>query len=394
LALHLAALLGCIVGILLSCVVFTNGIEWTGKRLGLHEGATGSILAAIGTALPETVIPVIAFFVPVGDSVIRAERQGVGLGAVFGSPFMLATLAMLVVGVTSIIGARRGRRAREVRPDVGVTCRDMRCFLIVYGLATAIGVVHFFFDRIESLHDFYRAYDVMKVLVATGLILAYGFYLRAGIRAGRKKASDAGGSEGGSEGGSDGGSEGGSECGRDVGRGPGALYASRILGASAGDSPPPRWLCILQSLVGLGGIIVAAHFFVEEIRIVSAEMGVPPVILALIIAPFATELPEMANSLIWTWRGRDALAVGNITGAMVFQTSIPVAIGMLATDWKLDRAAIVSALIALASVALQYAYIRKKGRLSPRLLLVSGSLYLIFLAYVLLLGAAAVPRGG
>jgi len=46
--------------ILASCELFTNSIEWTGKKFKLNKGVTGSILAAVGTALPETIVPIIA----------------------------------------------------------------------------------------------------------------------------------------------------------------------------------------------------------------------------------------------------------------------------------------------------------------------------------------------
>ena len=46
--------------ILLGATVFTNGLEWFGKKMNLSDGAVGSIFAAIGTALPETLVPIIA----------------------------------------------------------------------------------------------------------------------------------------------------------------------------------------------------------------------------------------------------------------------------------------------------------------------------------------------
>jgi cation:H+ antiporter len=85
-------------------------------------------------------------------------------------------------------------------------------------------------------------------------------------------------------------------------------------------------------------------------------------VLALLLAPLATELPEKANSLIWIREGKDSLALGNITGAMVFQATLPVAIGVGLTDWRLDRFAVLAGLLALAGalLALWSLHIRRR----------------------------------
>ena len=94
--------------ILLGAELFTNGIEWFGRKLELAEGAVGSVLAAVGTALPETMIPIIAILFGGGGDASHA----VGVGAILGAPFMLSTLAMFVTGVGvigSVAGGRPGR---------------------------------------------------------------------------------------------------------------------------------------------------------------------------------------------------------------------------------------------------------------------------------------------
>jgi cation:H+ antiporter len=73
--------------------LFTNGIEWIGERFGLSEGAVGSVLAAVGTALPETLLPLVAILLG------RSGGEDIGIGAILGAPFMLSTLAMFVLAV-------------------------------------------------------------------------------------------------------------------------------------------------------------------------------------------------------------------------------------------------------------------------------------------------------
>lgn len=79
--------------IYLACEYFVNGIEWFGKRLNLGATAVGSVLAAFGTALPESAVTFMA--VVFGDT---PEQKDLGVGAAMGGPLVLATLGYAVVG--------------------------------------------------------------------------------------------------------------------------------------------------------------------------------------------------------------------------------------------------------------------------------------------------------
>ena len=82
-------LLAALAVILFGAQLFTNGVEWIGEAFGLSEGAVGSVLAAIGTALPETLLPLIAILS--GGSVAGDE---IGVGAILGAPLVLRRLGL------------------------------------------------------------------------------------------------------------------------------------------------------------------------------------------------------------------------------------------------------------------------------------------------------------
>ncbi|HEX2128197.1 MAG TPA: hypothetical protein VHF58_03165, partial [Solirubrobacterales bacterium] len=82
--------------ILAGALVFTNAVEWAGVKLNIGEGATGSLLAAVGTAMPETLIPIVAM---IGGS---EGAEDVAIGAIIGAPFLLATIAMALVGISAL----------------------------------------------------------------------------------------------------------------------------------------------------------------------------------------------------------------------------------------------------------------------------------------------------
>jgi cation:H+ antiporter len=336
--------------ILFGAELFTNGIEWFGRKLELAEGAVGSVLAAVGTALPETMIPIIAILLGGGSE----ASHGVGIGAILGAPFMLSTLAMFVTGV-AVIFVARGRPDRTSMPvDTTVLAHDMRYFAIAY--AIAVGAA---FLPLEPVW--------LKWIVAAILIGIYAWYVKGHFEADPDVDAE------------------------DLA----PLRFRRLDPAHAVNPEVPRLRVVnLQVIAALACIVGGAYFFVGSVEHLASTLGVDPALLALVIAPIATELPEKFNSVIWIRQGKDTLAMGNITGAMVFQSTIPTVVALLfaSSAWHFtdgSRLAFASAGIAFLSSALIFIPMALAGRLTGRRLLVGGVFYLVYLLIVIaaLMGA-------
>jgi cation:H+ antiporter len=337
-------LAGAFLVILLGAELFTNGIEWFGRKLKLAEGAVGSVLAAVGTALPETMIPIIAILSGGGS----AASHGIGVGAILGAPFMLATLAMFVTGVAVLYVGRKRPNRDDMIVNTAVLAHDMRYFAIAY--AVAIGAAFLPLDPAWP-----------KWVVAAVLIGTYGWYVKGHFEDDPN---------------------------------PGAsdlppLRFNRLDPATPnGEGVIPRLRVVnLQVLTALGLIVVGAFFFVDSVEHLSVSLGLAPIIVALVIAPIATELPEKFNSVIWVRQGKDTLAMGNITGAMVFQSTIPTVVALLfaADAWHFSddsRIAFGSAAIAFVATALIFIPMARSGHLLGRRLLVGGLFYVVYLGIV------------
>jgi cation:H+ antiporter len=292
--------------------VFTNAVEWAGVRLGLGHGAVGSVLAAVATAMPESLIPIIAIITE------GQQASPVAIGAIVGAPFLLATLAMAVCGGAALIYRTRRTSAR-LQPDRNAIARDLYVVLGALLLAISVGLV---------------GARPLRVAGAAVLVAAYAVVTWKTISQGRQ------------EGGAD---------------EPASLYF-----AIRKNRPPGNLPILAQILVSIGMLIGAAQLFVSSIEHLSHGLGVDPLILTLVIAPLATELPETLNSVIWIRQGKDTLALGNITGAMVLQSMPLVAFGMLFTDWRLTAPALTALLAALAGAALSLlAVLRARGWSAP-----------------------------
>ncbi len=369
-------LLGSLAVILVAAELFTNGIEWFGHKLNLAEGAVGSVLAAVATAMPETLIPVIAILGPVilGGTATESA-QAVGVGAILGAPFMLSTLAMFVTGVAIVIFARRGRRGTDMRVNTGVLGRDVSFFVVGYGIAIGTAFVP---PEIQWV----------KWAAAALLFVIYGVYVRLHFT----DVAEEGDAE---------------ELNRlhitRVARtGPAIPVRDNIeVDVFPGDvsitgHEPPMSLIVAQVVIALALIVVGAQVFVGAVEHLSSVIGLDPTILALIIAPIATELPEKFNSVLWVRNGKDTLAMGNITGAMVFQSCLPTVLGLLFTSWTFTSGSAISfasAGVAFVATILIFGNMLRTGRLSAWTLLIGGPLYLVYVYLALFtpLGSGATP---
>lgn len=158
---------------------------------------------------------------------------------------------------------------------------------------------------------------------------------------------------------------------------------------------PRLRIVYVQVAVALALIVGGAVVFVGAVDGLAATLGIAPVILSLVIAPIATELPEKFNSVLWVRSGKDTLAMGNITGAMVFQSCIPTVIGLVfaSSAWRIDTTspesllAFASAGIAFLATAAIFLPMWRTGRLRGRGLLVGGGFYLAYLALVVVMTA-------
>jgi cation:H+ antiporter len=297
--------------VLCGALLFTNAVEWLGHRLGVGEGAVGSVLAAVGTAMPETLIAIVALL-------SASEGSGeVAIGAIVGAPFLLATLAMGLVGLFAFSYRRRREQGVNLAAHGPTLERDLLFFLAFFAAAGLLA---------------WGPPAAVRIPVGIGFLGAYVLYIRHTLRGG------------------------------------GEVQDSETLDPLLFErrrerrERPSLLLCALQLLAGLGAMVGGAHLFVEQLLGIADSLGVEALVLALILAPLATELPEKVNSFFWVREGKDALALGNISGAMVFQSTVPVGVGLLFTSWTLDGNALLSIGLGLAGGTIAYLSLHRDRR--------------------------------
>jgi cation:H+ antiporter len=283
--------------------------------------------------------------------------HGVGVGAILGAPFMLATLAMFVTGVAVWSQRRKRDTGDEVLADPAVLRKDVGYYFVAY--AIALGAAFLPSDA-----------GIARLGVAVVLVVIYAIYVRAHFTA--DPTVDA------------------PDLAHLPDLAPLRLHKLDVPGHRENTEVPRLRIVSFQVLLAVGMILVGAVVFVDAVEDLAGALGVAPAVLALIIAPIATELPEKFNSVIWVRQAKDTLALGNVTGAMVFQSCIPTVIGLTlaAETWTVDwnspesLLAFASAGIAFISMAVIFLPTVRRGKLTARALSLGGVFYAIYLVLV------------
>lgn len=317
-----ALLLGSAIVIYLACEYFVNGVEWVGRKFAVGQQATGSILAAFGTALPESVITFIA--VVFGAS---AAQKEIGVGAALGGPLVLSTIAYAVVGLTLIACRQTLPKTAAVVGEFKRLSRDQGWFLVIFAVKIALGLLVFSY----------------KPWLGVLFLGAYAAYFWKEMRG-------------------------------EHGEEEGELEPLKLTPKA---TAPATWAAVTQTLIALVVIFAASHFFVGQLDALGPMLGIKPQLLALLLSPIATELPETLNAIIWVRQGKHRLALANISGAMMIQATVPTALGLFFTPWLFDRSLVLAAVVTVSAVGVMFLAFRR-GFVSRTLLASMASLYAVF----------------
>jgi cation:H+ antiporter len=320
--------------ILVAAEVFTNALEHLGEKLKISEGVTGSLFAAVGTALPETLVPVLALL---GGTANVTTNEEIGVGAILGAPLMLSTLSTSLLAF-AVIKARGAKG--EFKPEKTGFERDLNFFIAAFAFSTlALFIPH--------------TQPAMRGALGFTLVLTYFIYIMLTLRASNALVEEGHATEADAP-----------------------MFLCRI------GLPNNMPVILAQLALGLGLLVAGAKGFIHGVEQAAALLGISALLLSLLIIPIATELPEKINSILWVRKDKDTLAFGNITGAMVFQGTLLPAIGIMLTPWEPRREVLAGVVITLIS-ALWLRWMASRGNLKVWHVWVNGALYLSYLAIAL-----------
>ncbi|HUR14123.1 MAG TPA: sodium:calcium antiporter [Mycobacteriales bacterium] len=311
--LHVLLLLGAATAIYFSCELFVNAVEHLGRVWRVGTLAVGTVLAAVGTALPESVVT--------GVAVTVGGEHDIGVGAALGGPLVLATVGYGVIGAVLLV-----RRTTLPAVQDRRLARDQTAFLAVFALKVALGLVAF----------------AWKPWLGLVFFAVYGAYVAVELRA--------------------------KDDGPELDTEPLRL---------TGSAEPGVLPVLVQVLATLAVVFGASQVFVGQLAWTGEQLGLQPTVIALLLSPVATELPEVMNAVIWVRQGKTHLALANISGSMMVQATVPSGLGVLFTEWDFDGPLLLSGLVTGAAILFLLGTLRR-GLLSPRRLAGAAGFYALF----------------
>jgi len=267
--------------VFLSALLFVNSIEFLGFRHSMGGSFVGAILSPLFTSLPELIVLLVAIFGLGG-----ASGAEIGVGTIFGEPFMASSLSYGLVGVLVLVGfffKRREHKFLEVSKTLAIP------FIFV--------TVLFPLAIIPSLIAAYYVHYLFAII----FLVCYVGYLAIMYR--RRTFELIESAE--------------------------EPYISKIF-------PHKEAGGFIQLVISVVILYFGARQMVVLVNQIAIGFGISLMGLAIIVIPAATAIPETASALIWGFRGKDTLSIASLVGEKVLYSTLFPGLGLLLTSWVLD----------------------------------------------------------
>ena len=146
------------------------------------------------------------------------------------------------------------------------------------------------------------------------------------------------------------------------------------------------WQNLAWIVIGLVCLIGGSNLFVDAATYVAHRFGIRQSIVGLTIVAGGTSLPELATSIVAAYKGRSAIAIGNVIGSNVFNILLIVGVTAVIHPLRIMGITIVDLMVMLISIGLMWLFAITKYYVSRRegwLLILSFVAYMGWLIYLL-----------
>ena len=143
---------------------------------------------------------------------------------------------------------------------------------------------------------------------------------------------------------------------------------------------------IFWIVLGLACLIIGSNLFVDAASYVAHRYGVRQSVVGLTIVAGGTSLPELATSVVAAYKGRSAIAIGNVIGSNVFNILMILGLTAVVHPMRIMGITIVDLTMMLVSIGLLWMFAFTKYYVSRKegAVLIGGfAVYMGWLFYLL-----------
>lgn len=321
-------LAGLIAGILVTFTasfLLTNLVEHIQSKTSLGRSFVGSIVAPLFTSFPELVVFLTSILAVQGE-----KGHEIGIGTLFGQPFMTATISYGLVGIAVALGfITHNRKYTTMNVDKNlaipyVFISTLFPLLLLPGIINSISL----------------QYTLGCIFLASYFLFVFTMYKK------RTHLEE-------------------------------STYSSLIFRKAL----PSEVALLVQIIAIIVGLYVGSTYMVNSLVSLSASLGINALGLSILIVPVATSIPETLSSMIWAFRGEDSLSISSLVGEKVLYSTFYPAIGLFSIQWINNQYSDMSIIFTTIVSIIFLVYVRMQKL--PIYILYSGIIFFsIFAIYI------------
>ena len=139
---------------------------------------------------------------------------------------------------------------------------------------------------------------------------------------------------------------------------------------------------IFWIVVGLGCLIYGSNLFVDAATYVAHRFGVRQSVIGLTIVAGGTSLPELATSVVAAYKGRSAIAIGNVIGSNVFNILLILGATAVISPLRIMGITIVDLMVLLVTIGFMWLFAFTKFYVSRREGAVLVGCFLLYMGWL------------
>ncbi|MEM3637849.1 MAG: hypothetical protein QXE12_04090 [Conexivisphaerales archaeon] len=287
----------------ISSLLLTNSVESLDAKTSLGTTFVGAIVTPLFTSLPEMIV----FFVAI---LFYSGSQGdkIGIGTLFGQPFITSSLSYGLIGFSIILGLVKKKRQRTYATV------DKNLTLPYIFISILFPLLY-----IPSLLVLNHLQFLFAIMFGASYI--WFVYLS---------------------------------------------YRNRIIGIKEQTQPyfkkyfGTTHALIIQLTLTTVGLYLGTHFLIESLVKISSTIQIDPMALSIIIVPLTTAIPETLNAMVWGYKGKDSLAISALVGEKVLYSTFYPALGLLTVAWSTTIYSDLSILFTTTVSLMMWYFIRER----------------------------------